>query len=54
MVKARRSADKERLMFWFNVRFMIYSGMHAAEHALGRTRMFLVRRADDGDWALED
>lgn len=31
MVKARKFADKERLMFWFNVRVICYSGMQRTE-----------------------
>lgn len=53
MVKARKSADRERLMFWFNVRFVYYVVYVMLSMRLGRTGMFLVRRADDGGWALE-
>lgn len=37
-MKARKLADRERLMFWFNVRFTCRGGMRDAELAFRADR----------------
>jgi len=56
MVKNRRHADKERVMFWFNVCFSYASMTLSRDETmfLGRTWVFFIRWIDDGSWTMED
>ena len=58
LVENRRSADKERIMFWFNV--WNTRVCHLWQHHVlikccpkGRPRLFFIRRTYDGSWSLE-
>lgn len=61
--KARRTADKERLIVWFNVRrwppheripTSIDRWWSRVLDSLGRSWLLVIRWADDGGWSLED
>ena len=52
LVKARRTADRERVMFWFNVNFYYSNSPCIAKWPIGRSGMFCIRRANDGSRAL--
>ena len=45
LIKARRTADRERIMFWFNVSIMRMLGASLAildASRVGRSRMFVI------------
>lgn len=56
LLKNRRVADKERILFWFNVSLsyvFLIQNLDLIEYALaGRSRLFFFRRVDDGDGAI--
>lgn len=53
MVKNRRTADRERIVFWFNVcHSMLYVLTESDLRYQGWSRMFVVRRCDDGGWSM--
>lgn len=57
LTKARRTADRERLIVWFNVRDM-YVVLCTIDLNLvvdiGRPWMLIIRWPHDGNWALEN
>lgn len=59
LVKNRRTADRERVIFWFNVSLPMVSISYRRvsfmlSARLGRAWMFVLRRSHDGGWSMAD
>jgi len=55
LVKNRRTADKERIIFWFNASAVYISVVIVPfnnRSISGGSRMLIIRRVNDGDWTL--
>jgi hypothetical protein len=56
MVKNRRTADKERVVFWFNVSssalLVWLNTVFRNLRSLGWSRVLILRRRDDGGWPM--